>query len=81
MRENQAALNARDQALTELRHAYSHVADSYAADAALVGMQKVADKVRPTAKRRDGTPEPADTADPGAADFPSPNPPDGGASS
>ena len=73
-------MSTRDQALDALRQAYSHIADAYAAYAALVGMHDVADRVRPTAKRRNGTPEPADTqpADPAAPEFPAPIPPDQG---
>lgn len=59
-RENQGALRARDEAEEELRRAYVATADGFAADAAAAGFPRIAERVRPTSRRRAGLPEPED---------------------
>ncbi len=60
LREEQAALAARNRAMDEVKETYIGVADGFAADAFLAGYREVADRVRPTARRREGKPEPTD---------------------
>lgn len=60
LREEQAAVATRNRAVEELQEVYSAVADGFAADASLAGLHPIADRVRPTARRREGKPEPTD---------------------
>ncbi len=59
-RENQDALNARDTALSALSSGYRGAANIMVGVAFLVGRPDVADRVRPTATRRMGRPDPQD---------------------
>lgn len=61
-REAQAADTARDEAEAALRRDYVAIAGAISALATLAGLDDVADRVRPTARRRAGVPEPIDTA-------------------
>jgi hypothetical protein len=74
-REGQTAMNARDDAETKLRRTYSTVADMFTAYASMAGLDAVADRVRPTARRRAGLPEPVDAevGEPTVTEEPSPS--------
>lgn len=63
-REEQQAINARNAVETAVRLAYIALADSFAADANAAGHPAIADRVRPTARRRLGLPEEDDVEDP-----------------
>lgn len=72
-RDEQKAVKARNEAEEDLRYGYIAAADGFAADAIAAGHRDIADRVRPTARRRDGLPEPVDLE----ADDPDPNLVDG----
>ena len=59
-REEQTKLSARNEAMDRWAATYSSVAGSFAAAARGVGLSEVADRVRPTARRRNGLLEPED---------------------
>lgn len=59
-REDETALRERDEAEEDLRYSYIGAADLFAADAVAAGHRKIADRVRPTARRREGVPEDTD---------------------
>lgn len=67
-REAEELRAARDQADDEARRVYSGFADAFAGFALALGHVEVADRVRPTARRRAGLPEEQDllATDPGA---------------
>ena len=76
-REEQGARAARDEAEAKLRRTYAFVADSFSAMAFYAGLDAVAERVRPTARRRAGLPEAidTDTGEPTVTpDAPSPSP-------
>ena len=66
-REAQRTLSARDAAESALQLAYVNVADTFTAWALLAGRADIAERVRPTSRRRSGLPEPTDTAASGSA--------------
>ena len=72
-RDEQKAVKARNEAEEDLRYGYIAAADGFAADAIAAGHRDIADRVRPTARRRDGLPEPVDLE----AEDPDPNLVDG----
>lgn len=63
-RQEQQAIQARDVAETAVRLAYIAAADGFAADTNAAGFPAIADRVRPTARRRLGLPEEDDVEDP-----------------
>src|SRR5690606_34898047 len=76
-RDDQKAVKARDEAEEDLQTAYIAAADLFAADAAAAGHRDIADRVRPTARRRDGLPEATDlqpTTDTDTTDTGDPDP-------
>jgi hypothetical protein len=62
-RDEQKALKARNEAEEDLRTAYIAAAAVFAGDAVAAGHRDIADRVRPTARRRDGLPEDVDLQD------------------
>ncbi len=60
-REAQLTLTTKNEALAEWAQGYQGVADAVSALFALAGKQELADKVKPTARRRAGLPEADDT--------------------
>jgi hypothetical protein len=60
-REYQAALGARDLSVEQWSLVYPNVTDALGAFYSLAGRSDLADRVRPTARRRAGQPEEADT--------------------
>lgn len=60
-REAQLTLNAKNEALAEWTSGYQGVADAVSALFYLAGKRELAEKVRPTARRRAGLPEAGDT--------------------
>jgi hypothetical protein len=60
-REAQMTLNVKSEAMSAWSHGYEGVADAAAALLFLAGRPDLADRVRPTAKRRQGMPEAEDT--------------------
>jgi hypothetical protein len=83
-REEQERLDARNRAVEGLSRCYSGIADATAGFLTVVDRAEVADRVRPTARRRSGLPEPDDepAADPAAdgPDAPAPVEPEPAAS-
>ena len=80
-REEQQAMHARDESVAALSACYRGIAGATVGLATTVGRDDVAERVRPTARRRSGLPEPADQPPPAspAAAEPTPAQPDGGA--
>lgn len=70
-RVEQQAMQARDQAERDLRYAYIAAADEFSADAVQAGYPEIAERVRPTSRRREGKPEPIDLeeSDPAAPEI------------
>ena len=66
VRQAQTAITARDDAEATLRGAYVGIADTFTAWALLAGRPDIADRVRPTARRRAGLPEATDSESSGA---------------
>jgi hypothetical protein len=69
-REAQVTLSAKDAQIARWPVVYSGAADAAAALFVLGGRPELAEKVRPTARRRAGTPEADDTTTPGGPDAP-----------
>lgn len=65
-REAQLTQTAKNEAMTAWGTSYSGVADAAAAFFLLAGRPALAERVRPTARRRAGLPEPEDTVEAGA---------------
>lgn len=59
-REEQGVVGERNKAEADLRQTYIGIADGFAADAVLAGRPDIADRVRPTSRRRKGIPEEVD---------------------
>lgn len=59
-RVEQQVMQSRDDAEKDLRYCYIGTADGFSADATQAGYPRIADRVRPTALRREGKPEPID---------------------
>jgi hypothetical protein len=73
-REAQLTLNAKNEAMAAWGPGYQGVADAVAALFVIGGRADLADKVRPTARRRAGLPEAEDAATPQGADGSTPAP-------
>ncbi len=71
-REGQVTLSAKDAQIARWPVVYSGTADAAAALFVLGGRPELAEKVRPTARRRAGTPEAEDTTTPAGGDTPVP---------
>lgn len=63
-REAQTLRNERDRIDLEVRRVYGGFADAFAGFASAVGLDEIANRVRPTARRRAGLPEEEDVLDP-----------------
>lgn len=71
-REAQITLSAKDAQIARWPVVYSGTADAAAALFVLAGRPELAEKVRPTARRRAGTPEAEDTTTPPGGNLPVP---------